>query len=327
LQGNGNDIWGTNDEGFYAYTSKPSDESWLLTGKIVWVETGGNEWAKFGPMIRVDADNSGSPNAFLLNKGLQNFMRAAQRPASGADTNDGGDLYDSTGATAYSGNEVWMRMGYYAPLNMVYGEISLDGSTWHHVLTTSFDFGDNVNYGFAITNHDGNDVLAIGEVSDVSFEQLTSAPSILGSGAGEFDYNVDVGLRHLPGESSYDASSDTYTVTGSGPDIWDNNDGFQYLFKEMTGAFEAEAEMYITAPGDGEWTKGGMMVRADLGSAAPHGFAMQQTDGDSQIEIRINPGDNTSDQGLQPYGDTTSRYRIVKIGSAVQYYYEDLSGN
>ena len=45
----------------------------------------------------------------------------------------------------------------------------------------------------------------------------------------------DVGLPGVPGYSSYDSATGTYTVAGSGDDIWNTSDSFQFLYQTLSG--------------------------------------------------------------------------------------------
>src|SRR5690554_6008263 len=58
LEKNGDDIWNNDDEGFFLY--KNLEGSWSISGRVAWLDTGGNEWAKIGLMIRDDGEAAGS---------------------------------------------------------------------------------------------------------------------------------------------------------------------------------------------------------------------------------------------------------------------------
>jgi hypothetical protein len=65
------------------------------------------------------------------------------------------------------------------------------------------------------------------------------------------------------GSSSYDKTKDSYTLTGTGADIWETADDFHFAWKKLQG------DGSITARIDSiedvhEWTKAGVMVRSTL---------------------------------------------------------------
>lgn len=322
LEGNGADIWGTADEGFYLYTERPDTESWQLSAQVTWLEPGTNDWAKLGLMIREDGQDISSPYIFLLNRGAQDLIRAADRPAPGFDSNDG-PMLDEAGAEI-AASSIYFRVGYWAPSNQVYGEYSLDGTTWVLGMVSELNFDGTVSYGIAITNHENDDALATAEATDVIFEELTAMPAFLDDGAvGEFTNSTNVGAFSLPGSASFDGG--VYTVTGGGDDIWDNNDEFYYVYKEMSGAFEITGDIFPLEAADGTWTKGGFMVRNDLSTAAANGFVLLRTDAAMVLQNRNGFGENTggTDIGLAPFGETNSSYRMVKVGNVVEGFYGD----
>ncbi|HEY7627695.1 MAG TPA: tandem-95 repeat protein, partial [Ilumatobacteraceae bacterium] len=61
----------------------------------------------------------------------------------------------------------------------------------------------------------------------------TDAVTVNVTGLGIFTANKDVGDIEISGSSTFAPPS--YTVKGSGWDIWENNDGFQYLYRQLTG--------------------------------------------------------------------------------------------
>ena len=54
---------------------------------------------------------------------------------------------------------------------------------------------------------------------------------------GVFQHQADVGKPKLTGASSYDESSQTYTLRGAGYNIWFGRDEFHYLYKNLKGDF------------------------------------------------------------------------------------------
>jgi hypothetical protein len=55
----------------------------------------------------------------------------------------------------------------------------------------------------------------------------------------------------------------TYTMTGSGADIWDDADEFHYAFKTLTGAGTIEAQV-LSVDNTDPWAKAGVMIRETL---------------------------------------------------------------
>ena len=62
---------------------------------------------------------------------------------------------------------------------------------------------------------------------------------------GQFQGQGDYGTVLLPGSGHYDVSKDSYTISGSGADIWFGMDDFHYLWKKMSGDVALSADIDI----------------------------------------------------------------------------------
>jgi regulation of enolase protein 1 (concanavalin A-like superfamily) len=77
----------------------------------------------------------------------------------------------------------------------------------------------------------------------------------------------DVGPVGEPGVAAYDGT--TFSVSGSGRDIWGTVDEFQYVFTLFSGDFDVVARVG-SVQNVSQWTKAGLMLREDLRSGARH---------------------------------------------------------
>lgn len=79
--------------------------------------------------------------------------------------------------------------------------------------------------------------------------------------------DADIGAVGAAG--SADFSAGTFTVSGSGVDIWDTADEFHFVYQQVSGDFEVSAQ--VTAVGDtGPWAMAGVMVRGSLSPSSLH---------------------------------------------------------
>ena len=69
------------------------------------------------------------------------------------------------------------------------------------------------------------------------------------------------------------------TLTGSGRDIWDNDDQFTYAFKTLTGDGTLVARVVSTGTGTSTWGKGGVMIRDSLHGNSAHAMMAITTPG------------------------------------------------
>jgi VCBS repeat protein len=84
-----------------------------------------------------------------------------------------------------------------------------------------------------------------------------------------FQDGADVGAVRAAGSDSYDPTTDTYTVSGSGADIWGSADEFHFLWLNVRGNFRITA-LVNSVESVNLWAKGGIMIRENLNPAARH---------------------------------------------------------
>ena len=112
---------------------------------------------------------------------------------------------------------------------------------------------------------------------------------------GQFDGCCDIGSPKIAGSSSYDAATGTYTMTGSGVNMWSTNDQFQFLWKKMTGDFVVRARVEFVGQGVEPHRKIGWMVRSSLTSDATYVDAVEHGVGLTALQYRMAPGSNTDE--------------------------------
>ncbi len=81
--------------------------------------------------------------------------------------------------------------------------------------------------------------------------------------------NRDIGGPGLAG--SVASVDDTITVTGSGVDIWNASDGFQFVAQPLTGDGTIVARV-VSMQNTNAWAKAGVMIRAGTTAGAVHAF-------------------------------------------------------
>jgi hypothetical protein len=61
--------------------------------------------------------------------------------------------------------------------------------------------------------------------------------------------NQDVGSPSVAGGAIFDATTDTWSITADGNDIWGNSDNFHYVYKYLKGDGQITAQVKsITGP-------------------------------------------------------------------------------
>jgi TolB protein len=105
---------------------------------------------------------------------------------------------------------------------------------------------------------------------------------------GIFDGHMDIGHIKHTGSSVYDAAMQQYTLTGSGGNIWNNEDQFHFTFKKISGDFILTANFEFT--GDTAGVNGhrkiGWMVRESVTADAASMNACVHLDGLTVLQWR-----------------------------------------
>lgn len=176
VEGNGDDIWNNDDEGFFVYSEKSG--SWRLSARVNWFDPGTNDWAKAGVMIRENATLPQSRHYWieLRGAGFGDRVDVQWRTTEGGGSG-GSQVFEDPPDNAIpvqATNEgIWLRVTRIAPINMLISEWSFDGTNWTQAHSTTVEgWGDTVAYGLAVTNHDDNDFLATAEFDNVVLEEV-----------------------------------------------------------------------------------------------------------------------------------------------------------
>src|SRR5882672_10145881 len=110
---------------------------------------------------------------------------------------------------------------------------------------------------------------------------------------GQFESQTDVGSPMLGGSATYDASNQTYTVSGAGGNMWFGRDEFHFVSKKIKGDFILRARMEFIGKGVVAHRKAGWMARPNLDADAPYVDCAEHGDGLTSLQFRRAPGSNT----------------------------------
>ncbi len=109
---------------------------------------------------------------------------------------------------------------------------------------------------------------------------------------GVFTNNSDVGNTKNIGTSSYNLEKQSYTISGSGENIWSLKDEFQYAYRKMKGDFILRANVAFLGNGVDPHRKIGWMVRHSLEVNSPCVLAALHGDGLVSLQYREQPNTN-----------------------------------
>src|SRR6266436_231966 len=92
-----------------------------------------------------------------------------------------------------------------------------------------------------------------------------SAQETAASALGTFESHGDVGKVLHPGSVEYDAAKKSYTIAGSGENMWLGADAFQFAWKKMSGdTITVTANISFLGSGGNAHRKAVLMVRQSL---------------------------------------------------------------
>jgi hypothetical protein len=131
---------------------------------------------------------------------------------------------------------------------------------------------------------------------------------------GVFTNSGDVGDPAKKGSTEFNAASAQYRITGSGANIWDKQDQFQYAWKEMPGNFTVTATLEFLGKGE-EHRKAGIMVRQSLDADSAYGDIVIHGNGMPGLQWRGNKGEITNSFDM-PF-DGPGKYKLMLVRSGV----------
>jgi TolB protein len=132
---------------------------------------------------------------------------------------------------------------------------------------------------------------------------------------GIFAGHDDVGTVLHPGGVDYDASKRTYTLSGSGENIWSVADAFQFVWQKLSGDVTLTADIgFLTKTGN-EHKKAVLMLRQNLDADSVYADVALHASGLTSLQFRDEKGAVTRE--IQSNISAPKRLRIAKRGDYV----------
>lgn len=138
---------------------------------------------------------------------------------------------------------------------------------------------------------------------------------------GLFESHADVGTVLHAGSVDYDASKRSYTVSGSGENLWAAADAFHFVWKKVSGDVTLTADISFIGTGGNAHRKAVLMIRQSLDADAAYADAALHGNGLTSLQARDQKGAATHE--VQSNISAPKRLRIEKRGA---YFYMWLAG-
>jgi len=135
------------------------------------------------------------------------------------------------------------------------------------------------------------------------------------SNLGTFEDNTDVGDVNLAGSVEFNPSENSYTVSGSGENMWYEHDDFQFVWKQMSGDISLTADIDWETQGGEPYKKAVLIIRQSLEPGAAYVDAALHGNGLASMQFRDAPGDSTRE--VQSNVTSPERLRIEKRGDYI----------
>lgn len=129
---------------------------------------------------------------------------------------------------------------------------------------------------------------------------------------GIFEGHADVGTVLHPGSVDFDGAAKTYTITGSGENMWAAKDAFHFVWKKVSGDLSISADVKIVSEGGDAHRKAVLMVRQTLDEDSPYVDAALHADGLTSLQFREEKGSATHEVQANVKGPR--RLRLTKRG-------------
>jgi hypothetical protein len=127
-----------------------------------------------------------------------------------------------------------------------------------------------------------------------------------------FEQHADVGAVLHAGSVEYDAGKGTYTVAGSGENMWFGADAFQFAWKKVSGDVTLTADISFVGVGAEAHRKAVLMIRQSLDADSPYADVARHGDGLTSLQAREEQGAITHE--IQSAVKAPVRVRISKRG-------------
>ena len=132
---------------------------------------------------------------------------------------------------------------------------------------------------------------------------------------GIFEGHGDVGSVLHVGSVDYDASKSTYTISGSGNNMWSTEDDFQFVWKKISGDVTLTADISFLTNTGNEHKKAVLILRQNLDADSVYADVALHASGLTSLQFRDEKSVVTRE--IQSNLSAPKRLRIAKRGDYV----------
>jgi TolB protein len=130
---------------------------------------------------------------------------------------------------------------------------------------------------------------------------------------GLFTSDADIGTVLHPGSATFDAARHTYTITGSGENMWFGTDAFHFVWTKMSGDVSLSADISFVGAKGNEHRKAALLIRQSLDPGSKYVDAARHGNGLTSLQFRDTSGVDTHE--VESDISAPQRVRIEKRGN------------
>jgi hypothetical protein len=130
---------------------------------------------------------------------------------------------------------------------------------------------------------------------------------------GAFESHQDVGKVLHAGSVDYDVEKRSYTIAGSGENMWLGVDAFHFVWKKVSGDLGLSADISFVGSGGNTHRKAVLMIRQSLDADSAYADVALHGNGLAALQFRDEKGGVT--QEVQSQVSTPGRVRVEKHGA------------
>ena len=136
-----------------------------------------------------------------------------------------------------------------------------------------------------------------------------------GPGVGIFNGTSNIGQVKIIGRAIYDVTTQTYTLSGGGMNVWGNFDQHFFAWKKVNGDFSMTTKVAFEGKGVNAHRKIGIMIRDALTGESRCAHISIHGDGLTSLQYRSEEGGPTVEVVGPPNGNYIT---LEKIGNKIQ---------
>ena len=156
----------------------------------------------------------------------------------------------------------------------------------------------------------------------LTFRSVSSVAQDNSPSTGIFENHGDIGTVLHPGSVVYDAANQSYTIAGSGENMWFTADAFQFVWKKVSGDVTLTADISFVGAGVNPHRKAVLMIRQTLDADSAYADLALHGSGLTSLQYRATKGATTHE--IQANTSAPRKLRLEKRGP---YVYMELAGD